>query len=377
MIAPRVIHCRDALSEKEQGALLVDVRENHEYLTATVADAVHIPLSELIQPSLPTAVTETLGSATSIICFCQRGVRSKQAVSALQSAGYTNLATIDGGFKAWQSAGLPDSTPDNEYEFDAAQLDRYARHFSLPEIGLDGQARLLKSKVLIIGAGGLGSPVALYLAAAGVGKLGIIDDDIVERSNLQRQILHRDATRGSKKLISARQQLSALNPDIELQLIDRRLHADNASELVLGYDVVVDGSDNFPTRYAVNKACVRYGIPMVYAAVERFQAHLSVFWPAAPRTPSSGHDDTRLPCYECVFPLESDRPGCVEAGILGAVPGVAGTLQAVETIKLCLGIGQSLAGRLLRMDLLNMTVVSSRLRNDPACETCSQQAGLG
>lgn len=343
---------------QQDGCLLVDVRDAAQRQLGMAAGARGITRAEL-----PRCFTdEGVDCQQAVLTICAKGKQSLLAAAELHAAGFRNVRSVSGGLAAWQQAGLPVETPDSGLS--AEQQERYARHLTLPEIGLEGQQKLLNSKILLVGAGGLGSPAALYLTAAGIGTLGIADDDRIERSNLQRQVLHSDAMCGEKKIESARQRLNGLNQDTHVVSFDQRLTAENASELIAGFDVVIDGSDNFATRYALNRACVAAGKPLVYAAVEAFQAQVAVFWP--------GYSAERdLPCYQCVFPQPGDGPSCVEAGILGVVPGVAGMLQATEALKLCLGIGQPLVDRLLRIDTLSMRFTESRIQRDPACPVCA------
>jgi molybdopterin/thiamine biosynthesis adenylyltransferase len=272
-----------------------------------------------------------------------------------------------GGFARWKSEGLP---VELVRALDAASRERYARHLLMPQIGEAGQLRLESSKVLIVGAGGLGSPAAYYLAAAGVGTLGLVDHDVVERSNLQRQILHTDARIGIPKVVSARQTLEALNPTVKVLGHQIYLTSANVEQILDGYDVVVDGSDNFPTRYLINDACVKLGIANVHGAVYRFEGQVSVFWPSR-----RDRGDLRPgPCYRCVFP-EPPPPefalSCAEAGVLGVLPGVIGLLQATETIKLLLRIGEPLVGRMLYFDALGGSFYELALKRDPACRYCA------
>ena len=276
--------------------------------------------------------------------------------------GYRNLASVEGGTSAWQAAGLPMVEPDIDADFS----ERYSRHLRLPEIGLDGQRRLEATRVLVVGAGGLGSPAAFYLAAAGVGTLRLADDDVVDRSNLQRQILHTDARIGVPKVESARMSLEALNPTIRVIGMRERITAENVERLIADADVVLDGADNFPVRYLLNDACVKLGKPLVYGAVHRFNGQVSVF--------DAGRHRGQAPCYRCLFPEPPPpeaAPNCSEAGVLGVLPGVIGMLQATEVVKLILGIGEPLAGRLLQFDALSMRFHETRLQADPGCTVCA------
>lgn len=330
---------------------VIDIREADEWDQGVIPGARHAPrgmlefvIADLI-PHLDTAV----------ILYCAGGGRSALAAQSLQRMGYTNVSSLEGGFTAWKNAGRAWALPGG---FSTDQRTRYARHIRLPGVGEEGQQKLLSARVLLVGAGGLGSPVALYLAAAGVGTLGIVDDDRVDRSNLQRQVIHDIGKVGEKKIESARQAITALNSDVKVETHDVRLTADNAAELIAGYDVVVDGSDNFDTRYALNDASVELGIPVVHGSIFRFEGQVTVF------DPRSG------PCYRCLFPEAPPpelAPNCAEAGVLGVLPGVIGTLQATETLKLLLGIGEPLIGRLLTYDALEQDVTTLSLSKSGSC----------
>nr|MBA3959160.1 molybdopterin-synthase adenylyltransferase MoeB [Chloroflexota bacterium] len=295
-----------------------------------------------------------------VVLYCAGGIRSLFAAQTLSEMGYTDVVSMIGGFQAWKSEGRPWRTP---VVLSQQQKQRYSRHLLIPEVGIEGQARLLDSKVLLIGAGGLGSPAMLYLAAAGVGTLGIVDFDTVDLSNLQRQIVHTTERVGRRKTESAAETIRALNPDVTVVPHEEMLTDENVERLIAGYDVILDGTDTFETRYTLNDAAVRAGIPVVHASVFRFEGQLSVF------RPFDG------PCYRCLYPTPPPpelAPGCSVAGVLGVVPGVMGMLQATEAIKLLLGIGDSLAGRLLIYDALDGTFQEVRLRRDPACPTCGE-----
>jgi molybdopterin/thiamine biosynthesis adenylyltransferase len=301
-------------------------------------------------------------------------VRSRLAAQALAELGYTRVCSMRGGFAEWQRAGhawiVPAGDGDGDGDGDGQsaplsveQATRYARHLRLPEIGVAGQRRLLAARVLCVGAGGLGSPASLYLAAAGVGTLGIVDADVVELSNLQRQVVHASDRVGMPKVDSAAQTLRALNPDVRVTRIAERLVAANALAILADYDVIVDGSDNFPTRYLVNDAALRLRKPVIHAAIQRFEGQLTMF-------AADG-----APCYRCLFPRPPPAeaaPSCAEAGVLGVLPGVLGVLQATEAIKQVLGIGASLVGRLVTYNALSMSFTELRLRRDPACPTCGE-----
>lgn len=350
-----------ARRQQSQGAVLVDVREAHERMSGQAEGSLGIPKSDLeADPGayLPRPETE-------ILLICQAGARSLQAAHALIAAGYPKVASVVGGTTQWMADGLPVTKPQLDAE-ESDFMDRYSRHLRLPEVGVPGQRKLESSRVLMIGAGGLGSPACFYLAAAGVGHLRIVDDDVVDRSNLQRQILHTEASIGALKVASAQAALSALNPRTQLQAVPERVTSDNIERLLEDVDVVLDGSDNFPARYLLNDACVKLAKPLVYGAVQRFEGQVSVF--------DAGRQRGQAPCYRCLFP-EPPAPGfapnCSEAGVLGVLPGVIGLLQATEVIKLLLGIGEPLRGRLLHFDALAMRFRELRLRPDPDCVVCA------
>ena len=303
--------------------------------------------------------------------YCAGGTRSALAARTLAELGYAHVASLAGGFTRWTDAGLPTETP--RAGLDAAQRERYRRHLTLPEVGEEGQARLLASRVLLLGAGGLGSPAALYLAAAGVGTLGVVDADVVDLSNLQRQVLHTTARRGEPKVQSARAAIEALNPDVKVVPFRERFTSDNALRILTGadgapaWDVVLDGGDNFPTRYLLNDACVLTGIPSVHGSVYRFEGQVTTF------VPREG------PCYRCLYPAPPPpelAPSCAEAGVLGVLPGLVGLLQATEALKLLLGKGRALTGRLLQVDLLTTRFQELKLRRDPACPVCRDGAEI-
>ena len=350
---------REAAELLRLGAVLIDVREPDEVAAGSPAGALHLPRGFLelrIEERVPDLDRTVLVS-------CQSGVRSLFAADGLRRLGYTDVRSVAGGYVRWQAEGLPVALPRG---LSSQDRERYARHLLIPDVGEEGQRRLLDSRVLLVGAGGLGSPVALYLAAAGVGHLRIVDHDVVDRSNLQRQVLHADDRIGMPKVESARRTLNALNPGIEVEALPTRLSAHNVEELMSGCDVVVDGTDNFATRYLVNDACVHLGIPNVHGAIFRFEGQVSTFWPAA--------KTLRGPCYRCLFPAPPPpelAPNCAEAGVLGVLPGVIGTLQAVETIKLLLGLGEPLIGRLLLYDALAARFLELEQRRDPACVLCA------
>ena len=357
----RAISPDDVASWLAEGAVFIDVREDHERASGQAAGARGVAKKQLLaepERHLP-------GRDAPVVLICQMGGRSMDAAHALKAAGYTRLASVEGGTQRWQDEGRPMVRPD----MSAETIDfneRYSRHLLLPEVGVEGQRRLEGSRVLMIGAGGLGSPAAFYLAAAGVGHLRIADDDVVDRSNLQRQILHTEARIGEPKVASAQATLGALNPRTQVEAVQARVTSDNIERLLDGVDVVLDGADNFPARYLLNDACVKLGIPLVYGAVQRFEGQVSVF--------DAGRHRGELPCYRCLFPEPPPpefAPNCAEAGVLGVLPGVIGLLQATEVVKLLLGIGDSLAGRLLQFDALSMRFRETRLRHDPDCAVCA------
>ncbi len=352
-----------ALALQHGGALLVDVREDEETASGSPVGALRLPRGFLelrIEEKAP-------DPARTLVLMCAGGARSLFAAEDLARLGYSDVRSLAGGFSAWKAAGLPVETPP---QLDAAQRERYRRHLTMPEVGEAGQHRLLRSRVALIGAGGLGSPIALYLAAAGVGRLTLIDDDKVERSNLQRQILHSESRLGQRKVESGRTALLDLNPTIEVVAHDARLDSSNVLDLLGGHDVVVDGSDNLPTRYLVNDACLRLGVPNVYGAIFRFEGQVAVFGGAAPGL---------RPCYRCLFPEPPPAeyaPSCAEAGVLGVLPGVIGTIMAAETIKLLLGLGEPMAGRLLMYDGLRGEFSEIAVPVDPECPSCAPGASV-
>ncbi len=341
-----------------EGVTFIDVREASEWEQGFIPGALHISRSYLEQ-QIEAAVPD---HDAPVVLYCAGGVRSVFAGQTLKALGYTNPISMSGGFQSWKSAGLPWTAP---VVLSKAQQQRYSRHLLIPEVGTAGQSKLLESKVLLVGAGGLGSPAALYLAAAGVGTLGIIDFDVVDVSNLQRQILHTTDRVGEKKVDSARKTIQALNPDVTVVPHEEMLVADNVERIIAGYDVILDGTDTFETRYLLNDAAVAAGIPVVHASVFRFEGQLTTF------IPYEG------PCYRCLYPSPPPpelAPGCSVAGVLGVVPGIMGLLQANEVLKVLLGIGTTLAGRLLLFDALETEFTELTLRRDPACPVCSDQA---
>src|SRR5664280_2080675 len=334
-------------------AVVLDVREPDEYEQGAVSGAVHIP-----RGTLETSVEGRIPDKSShLVVYCAGGTRSAFAAKTLQDLGYSDVASVVGGFNRWKDEGREWSAPRS---LSSEQRNRYQRHLLLPEIGEAGQLKLLDSKVLLLGAGGLGSPAALYLAAAGVGTLGIIDMDVVDSSNLQRQILHNLDRVGMRKVESAKLTLTAMNPDVKVITYDTRLSADNILDIIDGYDVIVDGTDNFPTRYLVNDAALLKNIPVVHGSIFRFEGQATVF------NPYIG------PCYRCMIPEPPPpelAPSCAEAGVLGVLPGIIGSIQAIETIKLLLELGDPLVGRLLTYDALEQSFRTFKVRRDPVSYT--------
>jgi sulfur-carrier protein adenylyltransferase/sulfurtransferase len=343
----------------DEPPVLLDVREPDEFDQGAIDGSVHIPRGFLesriggIVPDLSTPVVIT----------CQSGARSAFAARSLEELGYEDVASLAGGFGAWKQNGFPWSTPRVLSE---AQRARYSRHTLIPEVGEAGQLKLLDSTVLLVGAGGLGSPAGLYLAAAGVGTIAIVDADVVDESNLQRQVLHSMASIGMAKTESARQRIEELNPDVRVVTYRERLTSENIDRLLEGVDVIVDGTDNFPTRYLLNDASLRHRIPVVHASIFRFEGQLTVFQPY------------EGPCYRCLFPQPPPpelAPSCAEGGVLGVLPGIMGSLQASEALKLLLDIGEPPTGRLILFDALDTTFHEVRLRRDPDCPVCGADAG--
>ncbi len=333
----------------EDGAIILDVREADEFEQGAVPGAVFIPRGTL-ESSIEGRITD---KDTAIVIQCAGGVRSAFAAESLQLLGYTDVVSMAGGFNQWKDEGREWAVPET---LSAEQRNRYKRHLLLPEVGDEGQQALLGARVLLLGAGGLGSPAALYLAAAGVGTLGIVDMDVVDESNLQRQILHSLDRIGDRKVDSAKKTLTGLNPDIDVVTYDVRLGADNILDVIDGYDVVIDGADNFPVRYMLNDASVKLGIPVVHGSIFRFEGQITVF------------DPRRGPTYRDMLPEPPPAelaPSCAEAGVLGVLPGIVGSIQALEAIKLILGLGENLSGRLLTFDALEMSFREYRLQVDP------------
>jgi sulfur-carrier protein adenylyltransferase/sulfurtransferase len=342
-----------------EGVALVDVRETEEWDTGHLPGAKHVPRGYL-ESRIDAAVPDR---SQRVILYCASGNRSALAANTLQELGYDHVESMTGGITLWKDRGYPVEAPKT---FTPEQRERYSRHFLLPEVGVEGQQKLLEAKVLLLGAGGLGSPTALYLAAAGVGTLGIVDDDVVDVSNLQRQVIHTTDRVGVPKVDSAEEQINALNPDVNVVKYKTRLDASNIMEIIEGYDIVVDGVDNFPTRYLLNDASVRLRIPVVSAAILGFEGQLSVF---APNANPPG------PCYRCLFrqpPPAELAPSCGANGVLGVLPGTMGLLQATEVVKLIIGAGEPLIGRLLMYDALSATTTELKVRRDPECPICSR-----
>jgi sulfur-carrier protein adenylyltransferase/sulfurtransferase len=340
------------------GIVLIDVRESTEWDAGHIPGAKHVP-----RGYLESRIEGAAGADRSreIVLYCASGQRSALAAHTLkEQLGYENVKSMTGGITLWKDRGYKVEVPKT---LSAEQRERYSRHLLIPEIGLEGQTKLLESKVLLLGAGGLGSPTALYLAAAGVGTLGVVDDDEVDLSNLQRQVIHTTDRIGVPKVDSAEQSITAINPDVNVVKYKTRLDASNIMEIIDGYDVIVDGVDNFPTRYLLNDATVRLGIPVVSASILGFDGQLSVFKP---------HDG---PCYRCLYPVPPPAelaPSCGANGVLGVLPGTMGLLQSTEVVKLVTGAGEPLIGRLLLYEALGATFTELKVRRDPECPICSK-----
>jgi molybdopterin/thiamine biosynthesis adenylyltransferase/rhodanese-related sulfurtransferase len=356
---PDQVH--EALKHKGEGAqdlVLVDVREKHEWNEGYIPGALHVP-----RGYLELQIEEAVPDKTKpVVLYCAGGVRSLMAGATLKQMGYQNVISMAGGFGQWRARGYEVAQPRTLGE---AQRKRYSRHLLIPEVGEAGQLKLLDSRVLLLGAGGLGSPAAYYLAAAGVGTIGVIDSDVVDESNLQRQILHNVSRIGKYKAESARETIEALNPDVKVITYVDRLDETNVARIIADYDVIIDGTDNFPTRYLLNDASIIANKPVVHGSVFRFEGQVTVFKP---------HEG---PCYRCLYPEPPPAalaPSCAEAGVLGVLPGVIGLLQAVETIKLLLGIGEPLVGRLLTYDALAGEFSELKLYRDPQCLACGENA---
>jgi sulfur-carrier protein adenylyltransferase/sulfurtransferase len=354
----REVTVQDVADLPAGSATVVDVREASEWEQGHLPGASHVSTSYIEQQIEGIAPDRD----QPVVLYCAGGVRSLFAAQTLADMGYTDVASVKGGFQAWKSAGFEFDTP---VVLSADQKQRYSRHLLIPEVGSEGQARLLGSKALLIGAGGLGSPAALYLAAAGVGTIGLVDFDVVDLSNLQRQIIHTTDRIGERKVESARIAINALNPDVKVVEHEEMLTADNVQRLIEGYDVILDGTDTFETRYVLNDAAVAAGIPVMHASVFRFEGQLTTF------IPYEG------PCYRCLYPTPPPpelAPGCSVAGVLGVVPGILGLLQTNEALKVMLGIGNTLAGRLVLFDALETEFTELQLRRDPQCPVCSDAA---
>jgi molybdopterin/thiamine biosynthesis adenylyltransferase/rhodanese-related sulfurtransferase len=353
-----VLAHRHGMGPDDQDFVLVDVREKHEWNEGYIPGAIHVPRGHL-ESKIEEAVPD---KSRKVILYCAGGVRSLMAGTTLQQMGYKDVVSMGGGFGRWKGLGYSFVEPRTLSE---AQAKRYSRHLLVPEVGEAGQLKLLDSRVLLIGAGGLGSPAALYLAAAGVGTLGIIDADVVDDSNLQRQVIHSTERIGQYKADSARVAINALNPDVKVNTYIERLDETNVKKLVAEYDVIVDGTDNFPTRYLLNDAAVMANKPVVHGSIFRFEGQVTVFKP---------YDG---PCYRCLYPEPPPpalAPSCGEAGVLGVLPGIIGLLQATEAIKLLLGIGDPVVGRLLTYDALAGEFNELRLFRDPKCLACGEHA---
>ena len=337
------------------GAVVLDVREPDEYEQGAIPGSVHIARGNLESQ----VEGRLLDKDAPVVVFCAGGTRSAFAAETLGQLGYANVASVAGGFNRWKDEGRDWKVPS---VLSPEQRNRYQRHLLLPEVGVEGQQKLLGARVLLLGAGGLGSPAALYLAAAGVGTLGIIDMDVVDESNLQRQILHNMDRIGERKVDSAKKTLTAINPDVDVVTYDMRLDAGNVVALLSQFDVVIDGADNFPSRYLLNDASLKTDTPVVHGSIFRFEGQATVF------KPFDG------PCYRCMIPEPPPAelaPSCAEAGVLGVLPGIIGSIQALEAIKLILGIGDDLSGRLLAYDSLEQSFRTFKVNRDPECPACS------
>ena len=353
------LNVAEARDEIDAGdVVLIDTREPHEWEEAHLEGATLVPPAQVLD-----RIREVVpDSSQRVLLYCATGNRSARAADALQDAGYDNVANVAGGIQTWQELGLPVVAPQG---MTREQRMRYSRHTLLPEVGVEGQLKLLNSKVLLVGAGGLGSPAALYLAAAGIGTLGLVDDDEVEESNLQRQVIHSTERVGTPKTQSARIAIEGLNPDVDVVEHRTRLDSSNVIELLSDYDVIVDGADNFPTRYLLNDASVRLRKPVVSASILGFEGQISTF------VPFEG------PCYRCLYPVPPPAelaPSCGAAGVLGVMAGVMGLLQANEVMKLVIGIGDPLIGRLLIYDSLGTHFTELKVRRDPECPVCGPDA---
>jgi sulfur-carrier protein adenylyltransferase/sulfurtransferase len=379
------------LLETAEPPLLVDVRRRDEWDEGHIPGAIHVPRGSL-ESRIERAAPDR---ERPIVLYCSAGERSAFAARTLGELGYEDVVSLAGGFTDWKRNGFPTQV---DKSLDRERRTRYSRHLLIPEVGEEGQLKLLESRVLLVGAGGLGSPASLYLAAAGVGRLGIVDADVVDESNLQRQVVHRTGDLGTPKVDSARAAIEALNPDVDVVTFRERLTSENADRILgQGWDVIVDGADNFPTRYLVNDASVWHDVPVVHGSIYRFEGQVTVFKPRGAAR-GAAHQDVRAlrarpsemtgrnagddgltddggPCYRCLFPQPPPpelAPSCAEGGVLGVLPGVIGSLQANETLKLLLGIGEPLVGRLLLFDALTTTFDEMTLRRNPSCPVCGE-----
>ena len=351
-ITPQQVN--DLLTNNGKSHVLLDVRESDEWRQGHLEGALPLPRG-FLEIKVETAIPD---KNAPIIAYCAGGVRSLLAAKAMKEMGYQNVSSMSGGYTAWKNGGFKWV---QDFQYTPEQLIRYSRHFLLPEVGEEGQAKLLQAKVLMVGAGGLGSPSAYYLAAAGVGTLGIIDNDVVDISNLQRQILHANDRVGTPKVESAKKTLEALNPDVKVIPYNAKLTSENIMDIIKDYDLVVDGCDNFPTRYLVNDACVLAGKPNVHGSIFQFEGQATVFYPG------------KGPCYRCLYPEPPPAemaPSCAEAGVLGVLPGLIGVIEALEAIKIILDKGETLVGRLVHFNTLTMEINTLRLRRDPNCPMC-------
>ncbi len=343
------------LLDEKEAPLVVDVRERDEWDEGHLPGAIHIP-----RGSLESRIEQAAADPSQpIVLYCSQGNRSAFAARSLGELGYSRVSSLAGGFTDWKRNGFPVEV---SRSLDTQARQRYSRHLLIPEVGEEGQLKLLDARILLIGAGGLGSPAALYLAAAGVGRLGIVDEDVVDSTNLQRQVIHSTAELGEPKVLSAKRAVAALNPEVEVVPYQERLTADNVDRILdEGWDVIVDGADNFPTRYLVNDASTWHGTPVVHGSIFRFEGQVTVF------KPGEG------PCYRCLFPQPPPpelAPSCAEGGVLGVLPGLVGSIQACEALKLALEIGRPLVGRLLLFDALALSFGEVELRRDPDCPVC-------
>jgi sulfur-carrier protein adenylyltransferase/sulfurtransferase len=350
----------ELLKNNGRSPVVIDVRESDEWRQGHLEGALPLPRG-FLEIKVESAVPD---KNTPVIAYCAGGVRSLLAAKIMKEMGYQNVSSMAGGYAAWKNGGF---NWVQDFQYTPEQLIRYSRHFLLPEVGEEGQAKLLQAKVLMVGAGGLGSPSAYYLAAAGVGTIGIIDNDVVDISNLQRQILHANDRVGMPKVESAKKTLEALNPDVKVIPYQAKLTSENIMEILKEYDLVVDGCDNFPTRYLVNDACVLSGKPNVHGSIFQFEGQATVFYPG------------KGPCYRCLYPEPPPAemaPSCAEAGVLGVLPGLIGVIEGLEAIKLILGKGDSLIGRLLCFNTLTMEINTLKLRRDPNCPMCGDKPSI-